>query len=74
MINDGLVVLVGAVGEVHANNIETGLAQRVDLLGRVRLGADCADDGGSSVLLRGVVLGVELAEPFDPGSASVEVV
>jgi len=62
------------VGEVHANDIETDLAEGVDLLGRVGLGADGADDGGSSVLLGRCVLSVELAEPLDPGPAGVEVV
>jgi hypothetical protein len=62
------------VGEVHADDVEASLAERVHLLGRVGLGADGTDDGGATVLLRRVVLGVELAEPFDPGSASIEVV
>jgi hypothetical protein len=33
------VVLVAAVGEVHADDVETGGAEHVDLLGRVGLGA-----------------------------------
>ena len=74
VVDDRLVVLVRAVGEVHADNIETSPAQRVDLLCRVGLGADGTDDGGAAVFLGRVVLSVELAEPFNPGPASVEVV
>jgi hypothetical protein len=74
VVDNGLVVLVRTVGEVHADDIETNLAQSVDLLGRVGLGANGTDDGGTAVLLGWVVLSVELAEPFNPGPASVEVV
>jgi hypothetical protein len=62
------------VGEVHAHDVETSLAESVHLLRGVGLGADGTDDGGAAVLLRRVVLGVELAEPLDPGPASIEVV
>lgn len=55
IVNDGLVVLVLAVGEVHANNIEAGGSQLVDGLDRVGLGTDCADDGCSSEVLLGCV-------------------
>jgi hypothetical protein len=68
------MVFVGAVGEVHADDIETRLAQGVHLLGGVGLGADGTNDRGSAVLLRRVVLGVELAEPLNPGPASIEVI
>jgi hypothetical protein len=68
------VVFVRAVGEVHADDVEASLAEGVHLLRRVGLGTDGANDRGASVLLRRVVLGVELAEPFDPGPASIEVV
>ena len=74
VVNDRLVVLVRAVGEVHADDVETSPAESVHLLRGVGLGADGADDGGSSVLLGWVVFGVELAEPLNPGPASIEVV
>lgn len=50
-------------GEVHANNVETGLAEGVDGLNRVGLGADGADDGRAAVVLLGLVGGVEVGEP-----------
>lgn len=62
------------MGEVHAHYIEADFAEGVDLLGRVGLGANGADDGGATVLPSGRVLGIELAEPFNPGPARVEVV
>ena len=68
------MVFVRAVGEVHADDVETGLAKGVHLLSGVGLGANGTDDGGAAVLLRRLVLGVELAEPFDSGPASIEVV
>jgi hypothetical protein len=39
------------MGEVHANNIETSCAELVDGLHGVRLGANCADNRGSAVVL-----------------------
>ena len=54
--------------------VEAGAAQGRDTLDRVGLGANGTDDGGAAVLLGGVVLSVELAEPFNPGPASIEVV
>lgn len=39
VVNDGLVVLVAAVREVHADDLQTSSAEHVDLLGRVGLGA-----------------------------------
>lgn len=74
IVDDRLVVLVGAVGEVHAHDIETSLAEGIDLIGGVGLGTDCADDGCAAVLLGRRILSVQLREPFDPGTAGVEVV
>jgi hypothetical protein len=74
MVDDGLVVVVGAVGEVHADDIETSLAQRVDLLSRVCLGSNGTDDGGPAVFFGWLVLSVELRQPFNSGSSRVEVV
>lgn len=68
------MVLVRAVGEVHANDIETCLAEGIDLLSGVGLGSNCADNGGAAVLFLGVVLGVELREPLDTRATSVQVV
>ena len=50
--------------EVHANDIKTSLTQDVDLLHRVRLGPDGADDGGATVSFGGAVFGVERGGPF----------
>ena len=74
VVDDGLVVLVRPVGEVHANDIEAGLAELVDGLDRVRLGANGADDGGPTVVLGGLEFGVELGEPRNLGGAGAEVV
>ena len=62
------MVLVRAVGEVHANNIETCHAQFVDRLDGVCLGANCADDGCTAVVLCWLVFGIELAQPLDLGA------
>lgn len=62
------MVLVRAVGEVHANNIETCHAQFVDRLDGVGLGANCADDGCTAVVLCWLVFGIELAQPLDLGA------
>lgn len=74
IVNDGLVVFVGAVGEVHTNDIETSLAELVDGCDRVGLGANGADDGGSTIVLGGLDLSVELREPRNLGGAGAEVV
>lgn len=51
------------MGEVHADHIETSSAQLVDGLDAVGLGANGADDGGSAVVLLGLVGGVEGGKP-----------
>jgi hypothetical protein len=56
---------MGTYGEVHADNVETGLAQGVDGLDGVGLGADGADDGRAAVVLLGLVGGVQVGEPGD---------
>src|SRR4051794_39929504 len=66
VVNDGLVVLVAAVREVHAHDVEAGGAELVDGLGRVGLGADGADDGRAAVVLLGLEGRVELGQPVDP--------
>jgi hypothetical protein len=73
VVNDGLVVLVGAVGEVHADNVQTRLAELVDGLNGVGLWANGADDGSTAVVLGWLELGVELGEPLNLGLAGVEV-
>lgn len=65
VVNDGLVVLVRAVGEVHADDVETGITQTVDGLDRVGLGANGADNGGTAVVARGSVCGVQRGKPRD---------
>lgn len=74
IVNDGLVVLVGAMGEVHANDVETGIAETVDGLDRVGLGANGADDGGATVVLLGAVGSVERREPGEATAADVEMI
>ena len=70
MVDDRLMVFVGTVGEVHADDIETSLAKLVDSLDRVCLGTNCTDDGGTAVVLSRLELGVELREPSNLGRAS----
>ena len=65
MIDYGLVIFVGAMGEVHANYIKTSGSKLVNCLDRVRLGTDRADDGGTTVIFGRLEFGVKLAEPLD---------
>lgn len=65
IVDDRLVVLVRTVGEVHTDNVETSSSQLVDGLNRVRVGANCADDGGSSEVSLGGVGGIEGSQPLD---------
>lgn len=74
IVNYGLVVLVGAVGEVHANDVETGIAETVDGLDRVGLGANGADDGGTAVVVLGAVGRVEGGQPGEATAADVEMI
>lgn len=74
IVNDRLVVLVGAVRKVHADDIETRQTELVDSLDGVRLGANCADDGSTAVVLGGLKLGIELGEPLDLGRPRREMV
>lgn len=60
------------MGEVHANNIETGGAELVDGLDRVGLGADRADDGGAAVVALRSVVGIQVGEPGN-AAAGIEV-
>ena len=61
------------MGEVHADDVQTSLAEHVDLLWRVGLWANGADDGGTAELLLWHVLGVELREPLDSGTTTSQV-
>ena len=63
------MVLVAAMGEVHANDIETSGAELVDGLDGVGLGSNGADDGGSTEVSCWLVLGVQLRKPLDLGSS-----
>ena len=67
------VILVAAVREVHANDVETIVAELVDGLDRVGLGANGADNRGTAELASRLELSVELGEPLDLAS-KVEVV
>ena len=73
MIDDGLVVFIGSVGKVHADDIEAGFAELVDGLDRICLGTDCADDRGSAVIFCGLEFGIQLGEPTDLRCARCEV-
>ncbi len=42
------------MGEIHADNIETGGTELVDSCDRVGLGTDRANNGGSAVVLVGL--------------------
>jgi hypothetical protein len=59
------VILVAAVGKVHAHNIEASLTEFVDGLDRVRLGANRADDGSPTEVTRGLESSIELGKPVD---------
>jgi hypothetical protein len=52
------------VREVHANNIETGFAELIDLLDGVSLGTNGTDDGGTTVVALWSHLGIKLGIPF----------
>lgn len=62
------MILVAAVGEVHANNVKTSIAELVDGLDGVGLGADGADDGSAAELASGLELSVELRKPLNLAS------
>lgn len=74
IVNDGLVVLVGAVGEVHADDVEAGIAETVDGLDRVGLGANGANDGRAAIVVLRAVGGVEGGEPGEAATADVEMI
>lgn len=65
VIDDGLVVLITAMGEIHSDHVHPSIAELVDSLDGVRLGPDGADDRGPSIRLSWGVRGVEVSEPFD---------
>ena len=65
MVDNGLVVVVGAVGEVHADDIETCGSELVDSLDGVGLWANCADDGSSAVVLLWGEAGIESCISYD---------
>jgi len=67
------VVFVTAVREVHSHNVQAGSAKLVDSLHRVGLGADCADDGGTTEVALGLVGSIELGKPVD-SAAQLEMV
>lgn len=69
IVNDGLVVFVLSVGEVHADNIETSITKHLNLLNRVGLGANGTDDRCTAMVLRGLVLGVQGGKPLDLGGS-----
>lgn len=67
------MVFVATVREVHPHHVQARLAQLVDGLDRVGLGADGADDGSPAQVALRLVGCVELGEPFDL-AAELEVV
>jgi hypothetical protein len=67
VVDDRLVVCVLSVGEVHADDVKTGITEHVDLLGGVGLRSNGADDGCAAVVVLGLVLGVEGREPLHLG-------
>ena len=73
VVNDGLVIVVGTMREVHANNVEAGIAEGADGLDGIGLGANGADDGGTAVVTLRSVGGVEGGQPSD-ASANLEMV
>ena len=67
------VVLIAAVGEVHADDVQADITELVDGLHRVGLGANGADDGSPAEDALGLEGSVEMGQPVDP-AAIVEVV
>ncbi len=59
------VVFIAAMGEVHAHNVQARLAQLVNGLDGVGLGANGADDGGPAQVALRLVGRVKLCQPFD---------
>ena len=57
------------MGEVHADDVKAGIAEHVNLLNGVGLGANGADDGRATVVLGRGELGVEVRQPLKPGAA-----
>ena len=70
IVNDRLVVAVFAVGEVHSDDVEAILSELVDRLNRVRLGTNCADDRGTTIVLGRPVFRIEGSKPSDLGGAN----
>ena len=52
--------------KVHSNNVQTGFPKHIDLFDRVGLGANRSDDGGSTIIFRRSILGVEAGKPLVP--------
>jgi len=67
------VVLVAAMGEVHANNVQPNITKLVDGLNRVRLGANRADDRRAAEVTGRREGSIELGEPVD-SAAELEMV
>lgn len=59
------MVLVAAMGKVHAHNVQASLAELVNGLNRVGLGTDGADDGSPAQVALRLVGRVKLCQPFD---------
>lgn len=62
------MILVAAVGKVHANDVQPGITELVDGLNGVGLGANRANDGRPAEVALGLVGGVELGKPVDPAT------
>ena len=71
MVDNRLVVLVGTVGKVHANNVKTGPAESRNHLDRVGLRTNGADDGRTTVVSVGKVLDIQGTEPLEVGIGAV---
>lgn len=65
IVNDRLVVLVAAVGEVHTGHVQAGITKLVEGLDRVGLGADGADDGSAAKVAGRGEGCVEGGQPID---------
>lgn len=60
--------------KVHADDVETGIAESVDGLDGVGLGTNGADDGGTAEVVLRSVGSVEASEPSKLTTADVEVI
>lgn len=68
IVNDRLMIVIGTVREVHADNVETSISKIADCFDAVGLWANGANDGRATIVALGFVGSVERGKPSDPAS------